>query len=424
MLVGTVSTLINLAYLRLGAVPEAREAADLGEARVAIDAIAALAPVVTRIAPPQLGSELRETLARLQLAYAELAEGPGSADPPAAVRLPRRRRRRRNRHRGRASGRREGKCDRAGLVVRPATLTGVRALSPHRRGVLFVAAAAIAWSSAGVLTRSISAPAATQLFWRAFFAALCLFALVLAQSHGRPLQPFRSLGAAGVGVAVCFATASSAFMLALGETTVARVLFIQAVAPFLAAALAFVVLRERVPARTAVAMAAALGGVVVMIGGSVGGGHLLGDGLALLMALAFSGAIVLTRLRRDVLMTPATCLAMVLASVASAVTADDLAVSPSDLVQLALFGAGQMCLGLALFAVGARLIPAGEAGLITLVEVVLGPAWVWATFGERPDRATLVGGTIVVGAVVAHALADLADDRASRGSGSAPSGSR
>jgi drug/metabolite transporter (DMT)-like permease len=273
----------------------------------------------------------------------------------------------------------------------------------------------VAWSSAGVLTRAIDAGPWPQLFWRAAFAAVCLFVVVAVQSRGRVLEPFRALGLPGLGVGLCFAVASSAFILALGRTSVARVLFIQASAPFLAALLARAFLQERLPRSTQAAMAATFVGVCVMLGGSLGAGGVAGDVLALVMAAAFSGAVVLTRGHPEISMTPATCLAMVVAACASAVPAHPFAVSQRDLGLLAAFGAGQMCLGLALFAAGARYIPAGEAGLITVLEVVLGPLWVWLAYRERPDGATLVGGSIVLCAVLVHAASEwLGDPRSPR----------
>ena len=72
---------------------------------------------------------------------------------------------------------------------------------------------------------------------------------------------------------------------------------------------------------------------------------------------------------------------------------------------LALLGVGQIGLGLALLMVGARLIPAAQVALITLLEVVLGPIWVWLAYTEQPDAATLAGGAIVVVAIVIQTLA-------------------
>jgi drug/metabolite transporter (DMT)-like permease len=124
------------------------------------------------------------------------------------------------------------------------------------------------------------------------------------------------------------------------------------------------------------------------------------------MALAFAVAIVVTRHRRDISMAPAACLAQVLILVAFAPFASPQQAGPGDAALLVAIGFGQMGLGMALFTVGARLIPAAEAALITLLEVVLGPLWVWAGIGEQPDAATLVGGAIVVCAVVMQTLMD------------------
>ena len=73
---------------------------------------------------------------------------------------------------------------------------------------------------------------------------------------------------------------------------------------------------------------------------------------------------------------------------------------------LVLIGAVQMALGMGLFAAGARLVPAAEAALITLLEVILGPIWVWLVLSERPDTATLVGGAIIMLAVVVQVSGD------------------
>ena len=84
----------------------------------------------------------------------------------------------------------------------------------------------------------------------------------------------------------------------------------------------------------------------------------------------------------------------------------ELAVAPGDLALLALFGVGQMGLGLVMFTAGVRLIPAADAGLITVLEVILAPIWVWLAFGENPGVRAMLGGVIVLGAVIAHTLVE------------------
>jgi drug/metabolite transporter (DMT)-like permease len=269
----------------------------------------------------------------------------------------------------------------------------------RRRGQVYIALAAIAWSTAGVLQRQLSVDSATQVGGRAVFAALALLGYVAVAERGGVARAWRSIGLAGVALAVCLAAASCAFILALNETTVARVLFVQAIAPVLAALLARVLLGEPISPRTAVALALALAGVAIMLG-APGGGTATGDLLALAMALSFAFALVITRHRRDVSMAPATCLSQVILVAVFLPFASLGAVGGHDLAVLAGLGAGQIGLGLIFLTLGARLIPAAQVGLITLLEVVLGPLWVWLALDERPGALTLVGGAVVVAAIV------------------------
>jgi drug/metabolite transporter (DMT)-like permease len=269
----------------------------------------------------------------------------------------------------------------------------------QRRGQVYVALAAIAWSTAGVLQRQLTLDTATQVAGRAVFAALALLAYVAVVDRGRVVHAFRSVGLAGVAVAVCVATASGSFIAALNHTSVARVLFLLTIAPVLAALLARVALGETITRRTVVAMGVALCGVTVMLG-APGEGSLAGDGLALLCALSFAVMIVITRWRHDVSMAPATCLSQVLLVVAFLPFASPSEIGGEDIVWLAALGIGQIGLGFALLTVGARLIPAAQVGLITLLEVVLGPLWVWVAEDERPSTLTLVGGAIVIVGIV------------------------
>ena len=243
----------------------------------------------------------------------------------------------------------------------------------QRRGQIYVALAAIAWSSAGVLQRQLTLDTPTQVMGRAAFAAAALLAYVAVVDRGRVVDAFRSVGIAGLGVALCVATASASFIAALNHSSVARVLFILAVAPVLAALLARVTLGEPITRRDVVAMAVALAGITVMLG-APGEGSLAGDGLAFLAAFAFAVMVVITRWRHDISMAPATCLSQAILVVAFLPFADPGAISGGDVGWLAALGIGQIGLGFALLTVGARLIPAAQVGLITLLEVVLGPS--------------------------------------------------
>ncbi len=262
----------------------------------------------------------------------------------------------------------------------------------------------MAWSTAGGLQRELSVGVTTQVAGRALFAFLALAVLVSVRYRGRTIAAFRGMGIAGLGVAVCTAVASGTFIVALNHATVANVLFIQAVAPIVAALLAWIALGESVTARAGVAMAVALIGVGLMVGGP-GSGGVVGVSLSLLMTVAFAVSVVITRSRRDISMAPAICLSQLLLVLVVGPFAHPASVGQHDLLFLVLLGVGQMGVGLVLFTMGTRLIAASEVALIILLEVVLGPFWAWVAVSETPALMTLVGGGVVVAAVLLQATA-------------------
>ena len=289
-----------------------------------------------------------------------------------------------------------------------------RAGSQHRRGLLLVAGAATVFSSGGVIARLIETDAWTTVFWRSIAATVALFLYIAIRERGNVAAPFRRLGWHGVLTGVCFASASISFVVALGLTTVANVLIIVAAAPFIAGFLGWLLLGERVRTHTWCAMAAALAGIAIMVSDSLTGASVMGLLLATVNAVAYAGAIVTMRRHREVRMTPATCLAALLGAIVAAPLASPLAVSTSDLGLCILFGAGQLAVGLILFTNGVRLLPAGEAGLVALLENILGPIWVGFIFGENPGSMAIVGGAIVLAALAVHTLLDLRTERLPR----------
>jgi drug/metabolite transporter (DMT)-like permease len=277
----------------------------------------------------------------------------------------------------------------------------------ERRGRLAIAAAAIAWSTAGIGQRSLDVDAATQVAGRALFAFGTLLFLVWVFQRGRTVSAFRALDRWDLLFAALMAIASGTFIFALNYTTVANVVFLQAASPMLAALLGWVLLRDAVSRRTWGAIAVAAVGVGVMAGDSLGQG-LWATLLPVVMSAAFAGNVVIARYRRHVSMLPATCLSQALVVVTVAPFADAGEATAADWGILAALGVGQMGLSLALFTAAARLIPPAEVALIALIEVVLSPLWVWLAYSERPAPATLVGGSIVLVAVVIQVTAPAA----------------
>jgi len=275
----------------------------------------------------------------------------------------------------------------------------------ERIGMLLVFLSALMWSFGGTIARFIHVGDSwTVVFWRSLWAVAFLVAFMLWRDGWRgTLKLFRYMGLPGLGVAFCFATASTSFVVALAYTTVANILLMQAGVPLLAALLAWLLFRERVSPATWIAIAAVIAGVAIMVSESLGGAvSPIGDGLALLIAVMFSLATVITRRFAHVRMVPANCLAALLACAFAASQASGFAVSGRDMGFLFAFGVLNLGVGLAFFAMGARLVPAAIAALLGTFEPILGPIWVWLVHSEVPSVRTIVGGAVVVTALLVH----------------------
>jgi drug/metabolite transporter (DMT)-like permease len=280
-----------------------------------------------------------------------------------------------------------------------------KAYGERERGVALVFASALIWSFGGAIARFIAVPDSwTIVFWRSVWAAFFLVAFMLVRNGPRgTITLFWNMGLPGVAVAVFLATASTSFIMALSYTTVANILLMQAGVPLIAALIAWTLFRETVVPATWAAIAAVIIGVAVMVSDSVGGNvSWIGNGLALLISISFALATVLTRRYARVRMTPASCLATLIAAGMSCLLAGGYAVSALDMGLLFTFGALNLGLGLAFFVTGVRLVPSAVAALVGTLETVLGPVWVWLVHGETPSRRTVLGGAIVLAALIAH----------------------
>jgi len=280
-----------------------------------------------------------------------------------------------------------------------------------RRGGLLVACAAVCWSSGGLIARLVTTGPWTTSLWRGLFASLFLTLVLRIASRRNIVAQWRDGGGPVLIAAVCMATASTCFIFALSRTSVANTLILMSTGPFVAGLLGWTLLGERVAPRTWLTMGVALAGAVVMVSSSYGGGAIVGDLLAIVMAGSFATATVVVRRHPQIQMAPAAALATALTALVALPLSDPLATAPRDLALLAFFGVGQFGAGFLLFMAGARLIPAAESSLIGMLETVLGPLWVWLVLDERPGTATLTGGALILAALLANTLVDLVTPR-------------
>lgn len=265
-------------------------------------------------------------------------------------------------------------------------------------------AAAICWSSGGIIVRQVGFTDAWEIvFWRSVFM-VGFVAGVLGVMHGRRMPAaVRAIGRPGLLAGACLACTFFFFIASITRTTVANTFVLMSVAPFLAALAGRYVLSEPIPARTWIAMAIAFGGIVVMFADSVDAGRLVGNLLALGVPLFYAAEItVLRKYRAKADMLPMVMVAGLISIAVALPLALPFQASGRDLGWLAVMGSVQLGAGCLLGVAAAKHLTAIEIGLLSLLEPILGPMWVWALMGEHPGTASLVGGAIVLGAVIAN----------------------
>jgi len=279
----------------------------------------------------------------------------------------------------------------------------------YSRGVVLVLLAGVCWSIAGLVVRLIhDAGEWTILFYRSLALVLILVLYIALRNGATVLPAFRAAGRTAALAGAFLSAGFACWIFAMTHTTIANALFVLSASPFLAALLARLVLGESVRRVTLVCMAASMIGIGVMVVEGVALGTLAGNLFALGAAAGFAAFSVTLRAGRGVDMTPAVCWAGIWATLLAAAvllaTGRGFAISVHDLGLCVLMGWVQVGLGLILYTIGSRHLPAAELTLLSLTEVVLGPVLVWLGVGERPSMLTLVGGAIVLGALAAQAL--------------------
>ncbi|HWA49153.1 MAG TPA: DMT family transporter [Dongiaceae bacterium] len=271
-----------------------------------------------------------------------------------------------------------------------------------RAGVAMTFWSAVVWSTGGFFVRLIPVDLWTMLGWRSLFGLLSILAFAIWQKGPRNLAFAKLLNWPGLMVVLCSGVGMICFVASTKLTSVANVAVLYATLPFMTAGLAWLWLRERPSLRTTVASTAALAGVAIMAWGSIHGGHLVGDGIAIAMTVLTAGLAVTVRRHRDTPILEAVIVGCALAMVSGFMLGDPGSATPVDLAWLALFGALTMGFGMAMFTVGARRIPSAQAALLGALETPLAPLWVWIAFNEVPSLATFGGGGLILAALIWH----------------------
>jgi len=280
----------------------------------------------------------------------------------------------------------------------------------HRKGLAITFLGGFLLSFDIPLLRLAAADAWTVMIVRGTMLAVALFAYwAVRRLMHKPVARLIN-GHKGMIVSLLYGLSNIAFMISVHTTSTANLVFILAFIPMFTAILSWIFLREPVSAGTWATMFIAATGVAIIVWGSLGEGKFLGDILALSAALTVAGALVVTRWSgEDMSLTPA--LGSLISVGFALLVATPAALASWQWGWLGLNGLLIIPLASALLALGPRYLQAPEVSLFYLVETALAPVWVWIVFTEQPSRASLIGGTVIVAAIVSHSLYQLRRSR-------------
>ena len=257
----------------------------------------------------------------------------------------------------------------------------------------------------GLILRTFESASIWQiLFYRSIFFLWVLIAFILLTYRKKTFKKIKEAGVPGLIGGVFLSTNFVAYMYSMMETTVANVVFIISTQTVFLPIVAYIFLKEKISPRGYVAIMLAMIGVTLMIGDSLGTGSLKGNLAALTIPINFSVLVLMIRKYPKVDMIPAIFYAGILSCLYGLLLLENFAISTKDIWLAFLLGVPQLAFGFIFITIGSRTTPAVMVGLLMLMESIFAPIWVWLFYNEIPPISVLVGGMIILSAVVMKSL--------------------
>ena len=268
--------------------------------------------------------------------------------------------------------------------------------------------AAFLWSIAGVFTRHLdSAKSFEVTFWRSLFCALTMIAWFAYTQGFGAIAYVRASGKAGLVSGLMWAVMFTCFMVALTMTSTANVLIVNALSPLFATLLAWAVLKSPVATRTWLAIGAAMVGMLIMFANQAQAGAGVWLGMMVAFGVPVASAINLVTLKKThahVDLAPAVLIGAVISCAVTLPLSMPFAATGKDVLLLAILGIFQLGIPCVMMVRASAHLSAPEIALLGLLEVLMGPLWSWLGAGEVPPGTTLLGGAIVLAALVANEM--------------------
>ena len=268
-------------------------------------------------------------------------------------------------------------------------------------GPLLIFLGAFSLSFGGLIVKSFEGATLWQiLFWRSLFFSLTVLAFLIISYKKKTFKSFYDSGLPGLFGGIILSFGFCGYVFAMYNTTVANTNFIISLQILFLAVFGYFFLKEKISAVTLTSIILAITGVLVMVGNSLSPGELSGNLAAFTMPITFAILIMIVRKYPTVDMIPAQFIAGVSSCIIGFLLSTKLIISPNDIFLGFLAGFFQVGFGFIFITIGARTTPSAMVGIIMLSESVLGPVWAFLFVSERPSMFGLIGGAIILFAVL------------------------
>ena len=268
-------------------------------------------------------------------------------------------------------------------------------------GPFLVFFGACALSFGGLIVKSFEGANLWQiLFWRSVFFSIVVLFFLLLNYKKNFFNSIYNIGLPGFFGGIVLSCGYAGYVFAMYNTTVANANFIIQTQTIFLAIFGYIFLKEKISILTITSIVLAFSGIFLMLGGSLNSGQMIGNIAAFIMPISFAVLILTVRKYPNVDMIPLQLIAGIGAIILGYLFSSQIIVSSYDIFLGFIAGFFQVGLGFIFITVGAKTTPSALVGIIMLTEAILGPLWAWLFINETPPLVVLVGGSIVLFAVV------------------------
>ena len=268
-------------------------------------------------------------------------------------------------------------------------------------GPFLIFLGAFSLSFGGLIVKSFEGATLWQiLFWRSLFFSLTVLTFLLISYKKKTFKAFKDSGLPGFFGGIILSLGFCGYVFAMYNTTVANTNFIISLQILFLAIFGYFFLKEKISGITLASIILAMAGVLLMVGNSLTPGELSGNLAAFSMPITFAVLIIIVRKFPTVDMVPAQFVAGICCCVIGYLLSPKIMIAPHDIFLGFLAGFFQIGLGFIFITIGARTTPSAMVGIIMLCESVLGPIWAFLFVSERPSLYGLLGGAIILIAVL------------------------